>query len=134
MHIYTTIMIVCVPTCLTMFISIKILLYVRLVSNRIHHQNVTSTTTENITHILPIMSKRDRHLLSQMILIGGIFVLGWGPVYIATIFDGFSFISILIFPCLVIIAALSALLYTLTLLLYDHDMREFLHVKLNCFR
>ena len=121
MRIYIFLMIVISPTLIALVLHVIIYKYVRSSTRRV---NPTVQTTDNDLHT--VQNRRDSHLLRRMMIIFGIFVGGWSPLYIySIIIPDFSF-ALLPSSLLTCLAKLCLLTDIISLYIYNQPLRKYL--------
>ncbi|UJR14441.1 hypothetical protein I4U23_001438 [Adineta vaga] len=132
--IYTFVIAAVLPSILNLILNTLIFLHVRSSTRRVHPQ-MLSTTTSGAINPQIVINRRDIALLRQMIFMFSMFVGGWTPAFIISIFYeamdmDFKFVQI----CL-IFSQICVLGIVINLFMYNRELRQYLSDKIrNCFR
>ena len=110
-------------------INIFVFVWARASSRRVQAQ--PSTTGEAPANTQQgRMTRRDIHLLRQMIVVFCTFVIGWGPIYLLVFLSGYFYINPLVLPCIVIIAPMGLWSGLINLFVHHREVREYLREKI----
>ncbi len=121
------IILVIIPSFLSVLINGIIVIHVRASSLRVQPQITTAHITGNhIIHQHPKINGRDIRLLTHMLFMFWIFIGGWGPIYAIIIVMDSIAISILTSRMLSILGDISLLCIVIELFAYNHKLRDYL--------
>jgi hypothetical protein len=121
--IYPLISIVIVPSIMFFVINMLIYNHVRLSSRRVQLQTISGSVQQR-----KIINHRDVALLRHMILMFCIFVGGWAPIYILSIFFYYMPVNAIVDLCVTIWCELALLFDIIDLFLYNHELRMYLKI------
>jgi hypothetical protein len=125
---YTFVIAVVVPAIIILILNLLIFKHVRDSSRRIHAQNDTTSMTVTMGQ-QPRTSRRDIFLLKHTIYIFGIFMMGWGPIFLLVAIDFSGHVAPLVYTLLELLSVTSSLSCILDLFLYNHELRKFIKDK-----
>ncbi|CAF2686482.1 unnamed protein product [Rotaria sp. Silwood2] len=128
-EIYKLIFIVIVPPIVFLILNIFIYVTVRSSSHRIQPSSlsVTKNTSRNIQQ--ERMSRRDIHLLRNMINMFLILIGGWTPLYALFAIQSQVLANLMLSKCFTIWCQLAFLCDIIDLYLYNHELRNYLKTK-----
>jgi len=134
MSIYTLIIVVLVPTLVTLILNLCMFKYARSSSRRIRIQNPRNRVNVIVNQQPAKISRRDIFLLRHAIFMFAMFILGWTPIFSLVAIDYHGTVTPLVYTILEILAAISSLCCMLDLFLYNHELRLYIKNKLvPCF-
>jgi len=125
---YTFVIAVIVPSVITLILNLFIFKHVRDSSRRIHAQNDTTSMTVTMGQ-QPRISRRDISLLKHTIYIFGIFMIGWGPIFLLVAIDYHGNVIPLVYTILQLLSVISSLICMLDLFQYNHELRNYIKDK-----
>ena len=133
MSIYTLVIVVIVPTFVTLILNLFIFKHVHSSSRRIEAQRDANSIVVPTNQQLKI-TRRDLFLLKHTVFIFGIFIIGWSPIYLLILLDYHGQVIPLVYTILQLLAVISSLSCMIDLFLYNHESRQYIKQKfLQCF-
>ncbi|CAF4076351.1 unnamed protein product [Adineta steineri] len=129
MHIYTFIMIVVIPSIISLITNIILFKYARSSSRRIHPETLSAQISVHHPQIF-LIRHRDVLLLRQMISMFCIFIGSWGPLYLTLVLQRLINISPLVIPILMFIAESAVLIDIIKLFVANQEMRQYFRQKM----
>lgn len=123
-QIYQLTITVIVPSLICLVINLLVFNYVRLSSNRIRPVTRTESIDSKSTQS-KLLTRRDRYLLRNIIIMFCVFIGGWSPVYITVIVLPTATINSLTLSLLILLAEFSLLSDIINLYIYNRDLRIF---------
>ena len=112
-----------------MLISIRIFVFVRSSSKRIH-PNGSTTMTNSVTVQHSKISRREIALVKQMTYMFLVFVVGWSPIYTITVLNSYFVVDQLIYHLAVVLCEASVLTIVSNLFKINRDLRQYLWDKI----
>ncbi|CAF1201801.1 unnamed protein product [Adineta steineri] len=125
--IYKYVMVVIIPSIICLVNNMMIFKYVRSSTNRIQ---TSLEDAKNNAHQRQHLSRRDLHLLRHMIVMFCIFVAGWSPAYLYTVFTNLPSFTSIIVSMFILLSELSLLAVISDLFLYNHELRRYFREKI----
>lgn len=134
MGFYTLITAIILPMLMNMALNICIFMHVRRSSRRLQPQGasaVTGGTNQQQARI----SRRDIHLLKQMVFTFAMFIVGWTPALVINTVNVIIFVDFIIAIVSVYLSALCLLALMINLLVCNREIRPYLSDLIRrCFR
>ncbi|CAF1191822.1 unnamed protein product [Adineta steineri] len=128
-RIYKFIIIVIIPSIICLVNNIMIFKYVRSSTNRIQ-TSLENAKNNQQQHQHQHLSRRDLHLLRHMIVMFCIFVVGWSPINLYSVFVNVGSITSTIVSIFILLGDLSLLIDISNLFLYNHELRRYFREKI----
>lgn len=130
MPYYKLIIIVLLPSIVSLIANGIIFNHAWLSSRRVQlYMVITSRCTYQVREQGRIR-RRDIRLLKQIIMMFCVHILGWAPLYIASIINIRTYLSSVIYNIFFILAQISTLSNVFNLFLYHYEVREYLMFRI----
>ncbi|CAF0793003.1 unnamed protein product [Adineta ricciae] len=128
-RIYTCILVVLIPSLVTILLNAFIFHHIRSSSRRIQPQAIDTLTNNNANQQMKF-SSREVALLKQMIFVFAVFIGGWGPIYFVRIINQYVDVHTVIYACSVLLCETALLSVVVHLFIHNHDLRHYLSNKI----
>ena len=127
MGFYTLATAIILPMLMNAILNICIFIYVRRSSRRLQPQGVSAVTGgTNQQHAR--VSRRDIHLLKQMVFTFAMFIIGWTPAFVINTVNVIIYVDFVIAIASVYVSAVCLLALMINLFLCNHEIRHYVVV------
>ena len=134
MGFYTLITAIILPMLMNTILNVCIFIHVRRSSRRLQPQGVSAVTGGTNQHQARI-SRRDIHLLKQMVFTFAMFIIGWTPAFVINTVNVVIFVDFVIAIASVYLSALCLLALMINLLICNREMWQYIvDLIRRCFR
>jgi hypothetical protein len=124
MGFYTLITAIILPMLMNTILNTCIFIHVRRSSRRLQPQGV-SAITGGTNQPQARISRRDIHLLKQMVFTFAMFIIGWTPAFVINTVNVIIFVDFVIAIASVYLSAVCLLALMINLLLCNRDIRQY---------
>ena len=132
--VYNLMMIVIVPSVISLAFSVRLFTYAQSLARQIQPQFPTGST---MTHTWKVFNvrRRDLKLLRRMTHMFCTFIGSWSPIYLTLIINHFIDISPFVIPVLIVLAEFAILVDIIKMYVANHELRHFFITKFHgCVR
>ncbi|CAF3816111.1 unnamed protein product [Adineta steineri] len=134
MRTYTCILVIVVPSMITIVLNALIFLHVRSSTRRVQPHTMSTTTNGVMMNQKTRVGRREIALLRHMIFIFSIFLIGWSPIYLVNVINQFITVATIPNGSSILLCEVALISLIINLFMCNHQLRQYLSNKIRvCF-